>query len=208
MEVEAKTKDLFTDTPTPDISVNNEDNEITVTFAEGVECKVCFGRIPQWRADLKSPYCSTECGAIARNTRRRKRNPDTLITHCLVCGEPISEKRQHYGAKYCPYPEKKCKIIALKNQEIERQLEAHTRLEQEALQFHLENPHVLQWLINEALSRKRDGYTRYSLYLLWDQYRWSGVKTTGKPYKLNNRYRPFYARLIMQTEPRLKGFFE
>jgi hypothetical protein len=33
------------------------------------------------------------------------------------------------------------------------------------------------------------------------------VEASGDDWRLNNNYRPYYARLLMQQEPQLQGFF-
>lgn len=75
--------------------------------------------------------------------------------------------------------------------------------------FHEANPHVYRLLRDEALKAKRAGLRRFGMKALFERLRWiSQVETVGDPYRLNNNYTAFYARLLMESEPALRGFFE
>lgn len=75
--------------------------------------------------------------------------------------------------------------------------------------FHALNPQVYAELRKRALSYLRAGRRRESMKFLFEQLRRdSGLQTTGDPWKLDNTYTPFYARLLMDQEPELAGFFE
>lgn len=75
--------------------------------------------------------------------------------------------------------------------------------------FHRENPHVYRVLV--ALARewkRRTGRDEIGIAALFERARWEiALATTGSDYKLTNSYRAFYARLIMQREPDLRGLF-
>tara|TARA_R100000329_G_scaffold125745_2_gene104308 strand:- start:427 stop:807 length:381 start_codon:yes stop_codon:yes gene_type:complete len=74
--------------------------------------------------------------------------------------------------------------------------------------FHQNNPAILLELRRLALQLKAAGHRKYSIKGLFEVLRFNAaIKTTGKKYKLNNNLTPFYARLLMETEPQLKGFF-
>jgi len=74
--------------------------------------------------------------------------------------------------------------------------------------FHLNNPNVSLELRRLALGLLDAGHRHYSIKGLFEVLRFNtALKTTGKPYKLNNNLTPFYARLLMENEPRLVGFF-
>ena len=74
--------------------------------------------------------------------------------------------------------------------------------------FHRNNPTVLLELRRLALGLLDAGNRHHSIKGLFEVLRYNRkVKTTGKPYKLNNNLTPFYARLLMENEPRLAGFF-
>ena len=74
--------------------------------------------------------------------------------------------------------------------------------------FHLNNPQIALELRRLALELHQAGLRKYSIKGLYEVLRYNAaIRTTGKKYKLNNVFTPFYARLLMETEPRLKGFF-
>ena len=74
--------------------------------------------------------------------------------------------------------------------------------------FHLNNPRIALELRRLALELYEAGLRKYSIKGLYEVLRYNAaISTTGKKYKLNNDFTPFYARLLMETEPRLKGFF-
>jgi len=74
--------------------------------------------------------------------------------------------------------------------------------------FHWNNPNVLLELQSLAQGLVDAGHRHYSIKGLFEVLRFKhAIKTTGKPYKLNNNLTPFYARLLMEFEPRLVGFF-
>lgn len=75
--------------------------------------------------------------------------------------------------------------------------------------FHEANPLVYQSLRRLALDAKQEGWWHGSINLLFERLRWLyAVKTRGSKYKLNNNWRAFYARMLMDNEPELEGWFE
>jgi len=75
--------------------------------------------------------------------------------------------------------------------------------------FHAANPHVYAHLRRFALEAKRSGRPRISINLLHERLRWfTTIEVQGDAFKVNNNWRPFYARLLMHEEPELAGFFE
>ena len=75
--------------------------------------------------------------------------------------------------------------------------------------FHAANPAVYDWLRANALALKRRGRERYSMKTLLEVLRWHhDVETDSTDFKLNNNFTAYYARLLMQEEPELDGFFE
>ena len=75
--------------------------------------------------------------------------------------------------------------------------------------FHDANPHVYRLLRALALDYKRAGHRHCGMKMLYEVLRYrSGIYTQGEPYKLNNNYTALYARLLMEREPELAGFFE
>lgn len=79
----------------------------------------------------------------------------------------------------------------------------------EFAKYHAENPQVYAALRRFALEAKRAGRRRMSINMLGERVRWyTDIETRGESYKVNNNFRPFYARLLMTKEPELAGFFE
>jgi hypothetical protein len=75
--------------------------------------------------------------------------------------------------------------------------------------FHRENPDVYVALVKLARRIKKANHSYYSIAGLYEVARFDRfVSTNGKPYKLNNDHKSRYARLIMDTEEDLKGFFK
>lgn len=76
-------------------------------------------------------------------------------------------------------------------------------------EFHRNNPEVYEELVRLARQMKARGHKRIGIKMLWEVLRWErAMKTTDQTeWKLNNNYTSRYARLIMEKEPDLKGFF-
>ena len=88
-------------------------------------------------------------------------------------------------------------------------MESSTRLEKAFREFHHANPHVYKELVDLACQLKAAGRERYSIYSLFEVLRWHrALETTDENFKLNNNHRPYYARMVMDTVPELKDFFE
>ncbi len=77
------------------------------------------------------------------------------------------------------------------------------------LAFHRENPQVYWELRRLALELQTAGRRKYGLKGLFEVLRWKhALSTHGEAFKLNNNYTAYYARLLMQHEQELAGFFE
>lgn len=78
-------------------------------------------------------------------------------------------------------------------------------------QFHTDHPEVYDEIVRLARQVKTAGRERVGMKLLFEVIRWnrmlSGVKD-AEGFKLNNVYTSRYARLVMEQEPDLSGFFE
>ncbi len=75
--------------------------------------------------------------------------------------------------------------------------------------FHAENPHVYAQLRDGALELRRAGWKHFGIARLYEGLRYQqAVVTTSDDFKLNNSFRALYARLLMEREPELQGFFE
>lgn len=76
------------------------------------------------------------------------------------------------------------------------------------VEFHAANPQVYDALRRLALQMRRRGVQQYGIAGLYEVLRHeTTLNSTGDEYKLNNSYRSFYARLLMEQEPELAGFF-
>ena len=60
-----------------------------------------------------------------------------------------------------------------------------------------------------ALRTKRAGAKRWSIWSIANVLRWQyAMENEGGDFKLNNNFLAYYARLLMETTPELRGFFE
>ena len=83
------------------------------------------------------------------------------------------------------------------------------KIETQFIDFHAKNPHVYKELVALAYLAQSRGRNRFSINMLFEVVRWNRlIATTDDRFKLNNNYRAYYARLIMQQEPTLNGLFE
>jgi len=74
--------------------------------------------------------------------------------------------------------------------------------------FHEANPHIYQELRRLALKMRGTGRKRYGIKSLFEVLRWHrALASTDDDFKLNNNYTSFYARVLMEQEPELAGFF-
>lgn len=85
-------------------------------------------------------------------------------------------------------------------------------IDKQFILFHEDNPHVYLTLVKEARDLRERGWETFGMKCLYERARWlltmkTRIPEDMEPYKLNNNYTSRYARLIMQQEPDLKGFF-
>lgn len=81
-------------------------------------------------------------------------------------------------------------------------------LEERFDRFHAQNPHVFESLRDLALEMKANGYPHGGISMLYEVARWQlTFRTTDPDFKLNNNYKPLYARKLMAEVPGLEGFF-
>lgn len=74
--------------------------------------------------------------------------------------------------------------------------------------YHEEHPEVYRILVSLAREAKRSGINEYSISAIFEVARWKfRISKTGD-FKLSNNYRSRYARLIMDHEDDLNGFFK
>lgn len=78
-------------------------------------------------------------------------------------------------------------------------------------EFHRLNPGVYAELAHLARRAKARGHHKLGIELLFAIVRWNRLMRTNDPasgFKLNDHYTSRYARLLMDQEPDLEGFFE
>lgn len=76
-------------------------------------------------------------------------------------------------------------------------------------EYHDANPQVYEALKKFAFEAKQAGRSRMSIHMLCERLRWyTAIEVRGDEFKVNNNWRPFYSRLLMEQEPELRGFFE
>lgn len=76
-------------------------------------------------------------------------------------------------------------------------------------EFHRINPDVYQKLKAITLDMKRRGIHHWAIEAVYNRLRWLyKFQTHGDDYKLNNNWKSFYSRKLMEDEAELEGFFE
>ena len=82
-------------------------------------------------------------------------------------------------------------------------------IQQKFTRFHSRNPHVYKAIIDICNGLKQSGINSFGMKGIFERMRWEyAIQTQGEPYKLNNNYTALYARMIMECEAGLRGFFE
>lgn len=75
--------------------------------------------------------------------------------------------------------------------------------------FHRTHPEIYAYLREKSLALKAAGRTQWGVRNLYEKLRYDlAIQTGEQPYSLNDHYISFYARLLMEQEPELAGFFE
>jgi hypothetical protein len=77
--------------------------------------------------------------------------------------------------------------------------------------FHAEHPEIYDLFVQFSREIKGAGFKRYGIQSIAERVRWhvdTGFEWEKGEFKLNNNHCSRYARLIMQREPDLKGFFQ
>jgi hypothetical protein len=75
--------------------------------------------------------------------------------------------------------------------------------------FEKANPHVYAALRTLALQMLGNGVRQYGIKGLFEILRWQfALQTNGEPFRLCNDYTSRYARLLIERNPELDGFFE
>ena len=74
--------------------------------------------------------------------------------------------------------------------------------------FHAAHPEVWGYFLQFAFQVIRRGYKNYGARDLLHRIRWeTSVVEGGKPFKINNNWSPYYARMFHRTYPEHVGFF-
>src|SRR5690242_15420050 len=77
------------------------------------------------------------------------------------------------------------------------------------LAFHHENPAVFATFRDIAVRLYKRGVRHYGARCIMEVVRYeSALRMAGEPWKVNNNYVPYYARLLMAQDSRFVGFFE
>lgn len=81
-------------------------------------------------------------------------------------------------------------------------------LEEKFETYHKENPRVYELFVRFAKEALNSGYKTFSANAIFERIRWYvSVETVGDSFKLNNNYRPYYARKLMLDQSEFEGFF-
>lgn len=78
-------------------------------------------------------------------------------------------------------------------------------------QFHAANPQVYEALEDLAGTLVSKGRSKIGIGFLCEVLRWNYYMNTDDPnsdFKINNNYRPYYARLLIQNNPLWENKFE
>ena len=74
--------------------------------------------------------------------------------------------------------------------------------------FHSKNPEVYELFKTFTFRAINAGHIRLSSEMIINRIRWeTSVVTSDKDYKINNDYKPFYARLFMEEHQTYGNFF-
>jgi hypothetical protein len=76
-------------------------------------------------------------------------------------------------------------------------------------EYHATNPEVYQWFKKFAFQKIRAGAKHVGAKAIFERIRFdSPVMASGDPFKVNNIFTPYYARLFMRDFPQYAGIFE
>lgn len=85
-----------------------------------------------------------------------------------------------------------------------------TAWERKFREFHAKNPQVYVALVRFAREAKARGRNKIGIELLINRVRWElfmNTRDDHSDFKINNNYKAYYARLIMEREPDMKTMF-
>ena len=87
----------------------------------------------------------------------------------------------------------------------------HKQLKGQFEEFHKEHPEVYKAFVKFTFDRISRGFKAYSAYAVIEQVRWHFARVGGdgmNEFKINNNFRPFYARKFMAEYDEHKFYFE
>ena len=96
------------------------------------------------------------------------------------------------------------------DEQLSMNLTAESKKEKDFWEFHEANPRVYTLLVDYARRwRRANSSGTLGIDLIYALLRWDFSVTTTTPnkFKLSNNHKPYYARLIMEKNPDLKGLF-
>lgn len=84
-------------------------------------------------------------------------------------------------------------------------LEIQTKFET----YNSDNPEIYKLFTKFSGQVMKSGMTKYSANAIFERIRWYvDIETAGDKFKVNNNYRPYYARKLMSENKEFAGFFE
>jgi hypothetical protein len=78
-------------------------------------------------------------------------------------------------------------------------------------EFHRNNPKVYDLIVFYSRAALKSGREHYGMASIFERIRWHmyiETRSSDDDFKLNNDFRSRYARLVMEREADLSGFFE
>jgi hypothetical protein len=83
------------------------------------------------------------------------------------------------------------------------------QIEDQAKAFIIKHPRAWDLFVTFTLGAINKGFKTYSAYAICERMRWemSFNQATPEEFKLNNNYRPYFARWFMEQYPEHEGFF-
>ncbi len=125
------------------------------------------------------------------------------------CGCGRSLEGFHGKREIHPDCEERCDRLRREARRRQIEEERKARAEEKFLKFHRENPHVYRIILEKTWKLWHAGHRHHGMKAIFESIRWDQkVGTISDDFKLNNNFTPFYARLIMENEPKLRGFFQ
>jgi hypothetical protein len=74
-------------------------------------------------------------------------------------------------------------------------------------EYDKQNPHIWEAFKEFSLNAKQKGFSNYGSSGIFEIIRWNTNIQSRDLYKINNNYKPHYARKMMLEFPEFEGFF-